>query len=118
MYQPLVGFRAEEWYRLERSHPSSEDPLKPVDSSPVGLNLNGVMQVQRWAPTADRRLGVQILIGFGSASVNIQYEGVQTDAQAAIQASGLLDISGIQVRKLDCIIFWVGECKGLGHITF
>lgn len=63
------------------------------------LKVGGGMQVQKWAPTADRRLGVQVLIGFGGANVNIQYEGVQADCQAAIAASGLLDVPGITVRN-------------------
>lgn len=55
------------------------------------------LQVQRWAPTADRKLNVQFLIGFGSGNVGIQWEGPQAEAEAAIQASGLLNIPGLQV---------------------
>ena len=64
------------------------------------LTRSSLSQVQRWAPTADRRLNVQILIGFGSGNVDIQWNGPQAEAEAAVQASGLLNIPGLLVGFL------------------
>lgn len=55
-----------------------------------------LLQVQKWAPTADRKLNLQILIGFGSANVGIQWNGPQSEAEAALQSSGILSVPGIQ----------------------
>ena len=57
-----------------------------------------ILQVQKWAPTADKRVNVQMLIGFGAAYVDVQFNGPQTDAEAAVQASGLLNVPGITVN--------------------
>ena len=56
------------------------------------------LQVQKWAPTADNKLNLQILIGFGSANVGIQWNGPQAEAEAALQSSGILSVPSIQAR--------------------
>ena len=59
-----------------------------------------ILQVQRWAPYADRRMSVQILLGFGGVSLNAQYLGNRSDAEAELGKSGVLQIPGTWVRAL------------------
>lgn len=56
--------------------------------------------MQKWVPTADRRLNAQILIGFGSTNLAMQWEGPQAEAEQTLQTSGLLGISGLLVTRL------------------
>lgn len=55
------------------------------------------MQVQRWAPAADRRLEVQLLVGFKQVNVNVQWRGPKSEAAGVIRESGLMNIPNIQV---------------------
>ena len=65
------------------------------------------LQVQKWAPTADKKANVQVLIGFGAAYVDIQWNGPQSEAEAAIQSSGILSVPELKVRQLTSHSFFL-----------
>ena len=72
-----------------------------------------LLQVQKWAPTADRKLNLQILIGFGSANVGIQWNGPQSEAEAALQSSGILSVPGIQAWLAGHLTSAISQCTEL-----
>ena len=61
------------------------------------------LQVQKWVPFADRRLSLQILIGYNNVAINAQWQGSQADALAELQQSGILGITtGLYVSPWQC----------------
>ena len=55
------------------------------------------MQAQRYFPTADKRMNIDLLFGFGGIGLSIQWFGDMTSANQELQNSGMLSIPGYTV---------------------
>lgn len=53
--------------------------------------------MQKWAPSADPRLGVQVYLGSGSTQISMQWLGSQSDAETQLNNSGLPGVPGLSV---------------------